>query len=341
MILLDEATARFTSASRPYGVRFRRWSRLADPRQHLDRIQDEIRPLGLPDELAAFWSTWDPSTIGPPVLDGFIPLSRVVAERRLDCPPCPLILLPLAHVYDGRVWVELATSVHPGGRIFHSSFDDSVAHLWAVGISDLLDVLSVALECDAIEDRAATIDPVRLSRFIDERLDSVLAPGVPRRFEGMDRSRQPEHWRRAEGLTDEHFRLRGRTHTVSELEAARRRGGIGEPATMVGTYRDSIGGGPIRGTVGVFDDHTGSVQVFVPQATTVSGAIGSGGRVEIDVVAMRPEGNAIEAMSTRAELQLAASLGAVDVSTDLLRRLAEEMSRLDTSVIVTAMRPIR
>ena len=291
--------------------------------------------------MVAFWTKWDPSTIGPPALEGFLPLERIADCRRLDCPPCPLILLPIADVHGGRVWVELASAGHPGGRIFHSAFDESVATLWAVGLSDLLDSLSCAFERDAIDERSFSIDAEELGRIIDDRLDQTLAPGVDRQVEAIDRSRQPSHWQRAEGLDSSHFALRGSSHTVAEFDAARHGGGAGEPATLVGTYRDSVGGGPLRGNVGEFADATGSLQVFVPESTLRLGAIGAGGLVEIDAVAMRRNGIGIDTMSARAELQLAASLGTSEVSNELLGRLAEEMSRLDTSVIVTAMRPIR
>ncbi|MGI9606285.1 MAG: hypothetical protein ACR2P0_09130 [Acidimicrobiales bacterium] len=339
MILLDEAVDRFRAAAAPYGVRLRQWSRLADPARWVREIEMAIEPLRLPDELRAFWLTWDPSTLVPPVLEGFIPLQSVAAERRLECPPCPEILLPIANAAHARIWIELAGDDHPGGRVFHSHHDETEVRLWAFGVSGLLDAVSACFECDGIDDRSGELDRVLVDLVVGRGLDKMLPNDAPRAFEGMDRSRQPIHWRAAEGIGPDHFSLQGATQTVAGLEERRRSGSLS--ATLEGDYRDVVGGGPLDGTVGVFRDCSGEVQVFVPRATSLRGAVGIDGRVEIDVIAVAPTGETADALPAKQALEAVGSVQGIAASAELFERLVSEMVDLDTSVIVTAMRPIR
>ncbi len=340
MILLDEAVERCNRSGRAYGVRIDPWTRRARARATLAEIEAELLPLELPLELRAFWSTWNPATLRSPAFDGFIPLDQIVERRDIDCPPCPSILLPIADWAKARIWIELASEDHPGGRVFHSYHDESEVSLWGFGMSGLLDLISVAFERDAIDDRTGTIDAHHMEQIIARSLDDVLPRQMPRRLEGTDRSRFPAHWQRAEGLSEDHFVLRGATHSVEGF-LDQREMDTQVVATLVGVYQTSVGGGPLHGCIGTFDDGTGSLQVFIPQMTAMVGAVGHDGAVEIDVVAVAPNGADLNSLSARNDLQQAAHVGLFDYGNDMMQRLFEQMKYLDTSIVVTSMRPIR
>ena len=340
MILLDESVDRFNRAGRAYGVRIDPWTRRTKARSILADVEADIYPLELPAELRAFWSRWNPATLRSPALDGFIPLDQIVDRRDIDCPPCPSVLLPIADWTHARIWMELASQDHPGGRVFHSYHDESELSLWAFGMSALLDLISKAFERDAIDDRTGTIHARHLERIISHSLDDVLPRRSPRRFEGADRSRFPAHWKRAEGLSEDHFVLRGASHTVAGF-LDQRETDTQVAATLSGVYQTSVGGGPLHGCIGTFEDETGSLQVFIPQMTAVVGAVGHDGAVEIDVLAVAPNGAGLDSLSARADLQRAAHVGLFDYGKDMMERLIEQMKYLDTSIVVTSMRPIR
>ena len=157
MILLDEAIERFNKAVGPYGLGVSTWRRATKARRLVAEIESAIAPLELPIELRAFWLGHDPSSIVRPALDGFIALPDALKRRQIDCPPAPMALFPLADWTHSRVWIELASQNHPGGRIFHSYHDESEVSLWAFGLSELFDLLSTAFERDMIDDRVGAI----------------------------------------------------------------------------------------------------------------------------------------------------------------------------------------
>lgn len=340
MILLDEAVARCNQAARVYGVRIDPWRRRNRALATIAKIEAEISPLELPSELRSFWSRWNPATLRPPTFDGFIPLDQIVERRQIDCPPCPSILLPIADWTHARIWIELASRDHPGGRVFHSHHDESELSLWAFGMSGLLDLISAAFEQDAIDDRTGSISSRHMERIISASLDETLPRHLPRKVEGVDRSRFPDHWQRAEGLEADHFVLRGPSHSVESFVHLRETQ-TQVVATLSGVYQTSVGGGPLHGCVGTFHDGTGSLQVFIPQMTAMVGAVGEDGAVEIDVVAVAPNGADLNSLSVRNDLQQAAHVGLFDYGNDMMHRLFEQMKYLDTSVVVTSMRPIR
>ena len=339
MILVEEAVERLNKAGAPYGVRLSTWKRRSKNQQLLDAIQRDIAPLALPDELRAFWSRWDPSSLQWPVFDGLIPLSYIIDRRQMEQPQSATVLMPIADWMHSRIWIELSTETVAGGRVFFSSNDRSELKLWAFGISDLLDLISSAFERDLINDRTGDLHDVHFNALVKRNLDQQIGEEAQRSFEGMARINFPAHWRLAEGLSPDHFALRGATHTVKGLQAERQEADS-VTATLVGTYETSIGGGPLSGCVGTFTDETGVVQVFVPQLTGLNGAVGQGGAVEMDVIAMPPNGGGISSLSAKNELQQAVSAGRYDYSNDIVLRLFEQMKYLDTSVVVMSLRPI-
>ena len=340
MILLDEAVERFRSAGKPYDVLVAPWKRRSKHRRHLSAIEQHLAPLRLPDELQAFWSTWNPESIGWPIFDGFIPLDHVIERREMEYPQAPAVLLPIADWSHARIWIELSSRTHPGGRVFHSYHDETEASLWAFGVSGLLDLISTALERDLIDDRTGGLHGPHFAAVVKRSLDSTIGTDLPRRIELIDRTTYSDHWLQADGLDSDHFALRGATHTIQafrlEREAVRQ-----ITATLVGKYETSVGGGPLQGCVGTFSDDTGSLQVFVPQMTGLAGAVGAGGAVEIDVLAVPSNGTDLGSLSARSDLQQAADSGRVDFGNDMIVRLFEQMKYLDTSVVVTGLRPIQ
>ena len=340
MILVDEAVERLNRAGAPYGVRASTWTRRARARRVIESIEAEISPLQLPQELLAFWNTWDPGSLQWPVFDGFIPLSHMIDRHQLEHPPAPAVLMPIADWANSRIWIELASGTHPGGRVFHSRNDEFELSLWAFGVSGLIELVADSLERDLIDDRTGGLHRMHFDAVVKRSLDSLIGTESQRRFEGIARIDYPDHWQRAEGISEDHFSLRGATHTV-EMLRDQRIDGSPLSATLVGTYQTSVGGGPLRGCIGMFRDTTGSMQVFVPQLTGLTGAIGHDGAVEIDVLAVEPNGDYLDSLSARTDLQEAVRAGDYHYPTDMILQLVEQMKYLDTSIVVTGLRPVR
>ena len=340
MILLDEAIARFNHAATPYGTGASRWKSTKRPRRFVAEIERQVAPLTIPRELRAFWLGYDPSSVRSPALDGFIPLDFVGKQRSLDHPPAPAVLLPIADWTHSRVWLELASDQHPGGRIFHSYHDESEVSLWTFGLSGLFDLLSFAFERDLIDDRRGELHVQHFEIVIRKHLDGLLTEDSPRRMEAVDRSLFPSHWQHAEGLPLNHFALRGATHTVREL-GAQRAESTPVTATLQGRFELDVGGGPIHGCVGTFTDESGEMQIYVPEPAAMAGSVGEDVEVEIDVVAMAPNGLDSRSLSARRELEDAVDSGWALPEGDVFRRLMKQMRSLDTSIMATALRPIR
>lgn len=257
----------------------------------------------------------------------------------MEQPASASVLLPIADWNHARIWIELASITHPGGRVFHSYHDDHQLSLWAFGFSNLLDLISTALERDLIDDRTGSLHERHFAAVVKRSLDSLIGTEVPRSIDEFDRSNYPDHWLAAEGLGSDHFTLRGATHTVDDFRTQRAHlSSIS--ATLVGTYQAGVGGGPLEGSIGTFTDQTGSIQVFVPKLTGLVGATGANGAVEIDVFAVAPSGTGLQSLSAKTELQRAVRSGKYDYSNDIIVRLFEQMKDLDTSIVVTGMRPV-
>lgn len=340
MILVDEAVERLNLAGRKYGVSLGRWPRRANPQRHLEEIEGAIAPLRVPREIRSFWNSWDPSTLEFPCLDRFFALNDLLEQRTLERPVSPAVLLPIADWDRSRVWVELASAVHPGGRIFRGTADESHVDLWAFDIAGFFEILAVAFERDLIDDTTGGLHRSHLEAVATSQVREHVSALSPRRIEAIDRSRYPRHWLSAEGLPADHFELRGPTHTVESFKAAR----IANPqlrATLRGFYENTVCGGPISGCVGTFQDTSGELQVFVPLLAGLAGAVGQRGEAELDVMCVAPQGIGVESLEARNDMQRAADMGVADMGNDVVLRLAEQMKNLDTSIVVTGLRPIR
>ena len=339
MILLNEAIERFNAAAKPYGLGVARRRRTGKSERLVKTIDSALASLELPAELSSFWIGYDPGSIVRPAFDGFIPLEESLERRLLDCPPAPAVLYPIADWTHSRIWIELASKDHPGGRIFHSYHDESEVSLWAFGISGLLDLLSTAFERDLLDDRRGGLHATHFDAVIRRHLDDAMGLGGQRRFEAVDRSQFPVHWQTAEGLAVGHFELRGATHTVTGLRSERKRADS-VTATLQGFFELDVAGGPLHGCVGTFSDDTGSIQVFVPKTPAMKGSLGHNGEVEIDVIAMPPNGSDVDTLSARQDVEYAVSAGLTLDDQDVFVRLMQQMRELDTSVVATALRPI-
>ncbi len=340
MILVEEAVQRFNNAGRPYGVAVKPWSRRAKHRRMIAEIEQAILPLQLPMELRSFWNAWDPSSVEWPCLDGFVPVRDVLDRHDLSRPLSPEILLPFADWSRNRIWIELASDTHPGGRIFRGDTEHSFVDLWAFGVSELLDMLAIAFERDLIDEHVGGLHQSHVEALATRKVREYVSNASPRRVEALDRSCFPDHWLAAEGLTRNHFALRGATHSIEAFKAAREAAGD-LSATLTGYYENTICGGPIRGCIGTLVDDTGEIQVFVPLLSRLAGAMGWDGQVEIDVVAFEPHGTALAELSARDDMQRAADMGVADLGNEVVLRLAEQMKGLDTSIVVTGLRPVR
>lgn len=340
MILIEEAVQRFNLAGRPYGVTVRPWSRRSKHVRKIQNIEEQLSPFQLPLELRSFWNDWNPDSIQWPCLDGFIPLDGVLERRNRERPISPAILLPIAQWTESTIWIELATKSHPGGRVFRGGLDDTHVDLWAFGISGLLDLLALGFEQDLIDARHGGYEDSHLEALATRHVREHVSRVSPRRIEATDRSQQPDHWMAAEGLSPEHFELRGATHTVESFIKAREQ----DPelrATLRGYFQNTICGGSISGCVGTLTDDTGTLQVFVPLVADLTGAIGRDGDVEIDVFSLSSVSHELDHSGIRRELRRVTSTRQKDLGREAVTRLSEQLRDLDTTIVVTGLRSIR
>lgn len=339
MILVDEALEHLNAAGSAYGISVRPWSRRSKHARHILEIEEMVAPLRLPMELRAFWHSWNPASLEWPCLDGLIPVHHILATRELALPVAPAILLPIADWADSRIWIELASASHPGGRIFRGHEADTHVDLWSFGVSGLFEQFALAFERHLIDDDGG-FHRAHLEALITREIRGHVSAQAPRRIEAVDRSRFPAHWLTAEGFSPDHFDIRGATHTVSDFTNARNEMAHVR-ATLQGYYENTVCGGPIRGCVGTFRDTTGEIQVFVPLLPGLAGAIGRDGEVELDVLSFSGQGTGVDTLSARDEMQRATDMGVTDLGNDVVLRLTEQLKELDTSIVVTGLRPIR
>lgn len=199
MILLEVAASRFATAACPYGVTCEPVLSLRDSIAAVAGLNSALTPLSLPDELRAFWTWWDPEDLRAPALDGFFSAEEGLARREtLLGIGYPASLIPFAAYGRGLVWMELQSDDHPGSRVYHGSFNDPELHLWTIGVSGLLDLLTECLQ------RAGVIswepDRHRLDAgvFADVLSDHHIDLGAPAGDWAVplaDPRKWPAHWR--------------------------------------------------------------------------------------------------------------------------------------------------
>jgi hypothetical protein len=146
MILLEAAASRFALVAAPYGISCQPVTSLRESIVEIGAVNEALAPLVLPEELRAFWTWWDAKDFQRPALDGFLsPRDALVRREKLLGIGYPSPLIPIAEYGRGLVWMELQSDDHPGSRLYHGAFNDPELHLWTIGVSGLLDLLTECL----------------------------------------------------------------------------------------------------------------------------------------------------------------------------------------------------
>ncbi len=336
MILLEEAISRYAVSAHDYGIRVRRHRRPHQAAGAVQDIEERLAPLRLPAELRSFWAEWSPRSFGSLFFDGLLPFEEAVAVYDRDVAlGFPRVMMPLAYIENAGVWIELETPEHPGGRIYHTFYDDALLQLWCVDVSSLVHLVSEAVETGGVNDPdsmrpwldVGVFDQVRL-----DRTEELLAMPDEWQVSIADREHWPAHWAAAEALPRVMIDLRGRTHTVTEFDQARASGRVS--GTLVARVSGLISGAPMEGTLIDVTDGTGSIQLYVPvELEEAVRDIGLGGEVELDVIG--------EPSTDDRSIGGASMLrrGLDNFSMGHLRILGQ-MRRLDVSVAVTAIRSV-
>lgn len=344
MQLLDEAIERLTAALAPYGRNVGAVRNSRATSRALSTLRAALSPLRPPPELSEFWERWDADSFNEPVFDGLdTPARSLVMWRNHVELGYPRILLPIGSWTQGAIWLELESDAHPGGRVFHSWFDEGTIRLWTIGVSGLLDLVSETIEQYGTTHRVApTLDVHDLpdegfAAVLEATTASMLAPPGDWSVDLYQRDRWPAHWQEADGLDETHWALRGRTHTVWEFDVAREQRTVA--ATLQAIWRNRAGGGSLDGSIGYLSDGSGRIQAYLPNSVDRNAVVGPSGEVEVDVIAGPTNGEGAHILLTACDfLPVLGDQRALD---DVLRRLNEQMGSLDTSVMILAMRPIR
>lgn len=336
MILLEEAVERYALAASDFGIRVSRRRSARQAHRELAQFEKQLPGLRLPAEVRHLWATWQPQSFGSLLFDGLYRLEEVGSVHRRDISlGFPSVCLPLTYIEKAGVWVELETDEHPGGRIYHTYYDDAALQLWCVGVSGLLHLVSETIESGGVNDPGsglpwldhAVFESVRLERTAD-----LLALPDEWRVNVAEPDTWPSHWRASgDGTTPAKG---GPTHTVAEFDQAREQARtIG---TLVGEITGLVTGGPIDGTVATLTDETGSIQVYGSvEVERAFAGLEVGARREVDVIGepsargFRPRRTTRDFMLRRTNEELSARQ----------LRLLEQMRRLDVDVAVTAVRP--
>ncbi len=199
MILLEAAASRFALAVAPHGVTCEPVASLRKSIAAVAALNDVLSPLSLPDELRAFWTWWDAGDFRQPALDGFFSPEDALARReKLLGIGYPTSLIPFAAYGRGLVWMELQSDEHPGSRVYHGSFNDPELHLWTIGVSGLLDLLTECLERAGVISWETDHHRLDAGVFTDVLGDHHIDLGAPAGDWAVplaDPHTWPAHWR--------------------------------------------------------------------------------------------------------------------------------------------------
>ncbi len=310
MVLLADAIGRFAQER---GVEVRERVDQGPARELVAAIEEQIAPLRLPDELREFWIRWVPESVDLPE---FYRLEEVLAARAdYLLGGWPQVSMPLAYWDTGAVWMELTTDVHPGSRVFCTDYEVRSAEPWAIGVSGLLDIFAGLSEPGAMFQGSGESGSIPVD----------------------DRSLWPAHWQTAEGLAADMWELRGATHSVAEFDRARERGRV--EGTLVGTWGVKLGGG--RGSIGHLRDASGSLQAHLPVKNMTNAGPGTPGLYEVDVVGVPQTGTGTGSLPSSRDFLGPALSADMDALEAIHREFQDRADKLDTSVTIVAMRPIR
>ncbi len=337
MILLEEAIERFALAASDFGIKVERHRRIQQSARSVAEIEGSIGDLRLPAELRYLWINYQVSSFGSLFFDG---LHRLDEVRRIHARDAslgfPRACLPLACIEKAGVWIELETPEHPGGRIYHTFYDDAELQLWCVDLSTLTHLLAETIEQGGVNEPGSSRPWIDVSVFDHLRLErtvEMLAMPDEWRIPVQNRAIWPEHWRGQEkrsistaGGPDSHPR------TIDDFNRQRESRRV--TATINGRIMGLVSGGPIDGLVLNVSDETGSVQVYASaELERVVSEVGFGTPAAFDVIG---EPHAWGESSGRNSM-LRRNFG--DLSLGHLRLLAQ-MRKLDVSVALTAIRRV-
>lgn len=342
MILLEEAIERYKLAVRDFGIGVERHRRATQAARSVVQVERRIRDLGLPAELRHLWLTYTSPSFGSLFFDGvYRPDEALRVYERDVSLGYPRAVFPLAYIERAGIWVELETPEHPGGRIYHTFYDDAELQLWCVDLSTLTHLLAETVEQGGVNEPASErpwIDVGVFDHLRLERTAEMLAMPDEWRIAVPNRNAWPQHWRGAEGLAPRtevkatgptHS---GPTHTIAGFNDERESGRVS--GTIVGRITGLVSGGPIDGLVLNVSDDSGSLQLYAAAEIERSvSEIGFGTPAEFDVIG-EPQGAGSQ--SGRSSM-LRRSFE--DLSVGHLRLLAQ-MRKLDVSAAVTAIRPV-
>ncbi len=342
MILLEEAIERYKLAVRDFGIGVERHRRATLAARSVVQVERRIRDLRLPAELRHLWLTYTSSSFGSLFFDGLYRPDEAlrVYERDVSL-GYPRAVFPLAYIERAGIWVELETEEHPGGRIYHTFYDDAELQLWCVDLSTLTHLLAETIEHGGVNEPASDrpwIDVGVFDHLRLERTAEMLAMPDEWRIPVPNRNAWPQHWRGADGLaprTDAKSASPTHTvptHTIASFNDERESGPVS--GTIVARITGLVSGGPIDGLVLNVSDDSGSLQLYAAAEIERSvSEIGFGTPAQFDVIG---EPHGAGSQSGRSPM-LRRSFE--DLSVGHLRLLAQ-MRKLDVSAAVTAIRPV-
>lgn len=336
MILLEEAIERYKLAVRDFGIEVERHRRASQAARSVVQVERRIRDLRLPAELRHLWLTYTSPSFGSLFFDGvYRPDEALRVYERDVSLGYPRAVFPLAYIERAGIWVELETPEHPGGRVYHTFYDDAELQLWCVDLSTLTHLLAETIEQRGVNEPTSErpwIDVGVFDHLRLERTSEMLAMPDEWRIPVPNRNAWPQHWRGAEGLAPRtEAKASGPTHSIASFNDERASGRVS--GTIVGRITGLVSGGPIDGLVLNVTDDSGSLQLYAAAEIERSvSEIGFGTPAEFDVIG-EPHGAGTQ--SGRSSM-LRRSFE--DLSVGHLRLLAQ-MRKLDVSAAVTAIRP--
>ncbi len=338
MILLEEAVERYSLAASDFGISVSRRKKKRQTSRQILALEKELEGLRLPAELAYLLSTWTPESFGSLFFDGLYRLDEILGVHSRDTAlGYPRVCLPLCYIEKAGVWVELETPEHPGGRVYHTYYDNAQLQLWCVSISDLVHLVAETIESSGVNEPDSTkpwLDHAVFESVRLERTTELLAMPDEWRVKVSEDDNWPAHWRHAEEFHQvASSNKQGATHSIADFDKARETGRLN--GTIVGEVTGLISGGPVDGTVATLDDGTGSIQVYASvEVERAFAELEIGSRHEVDVIGepsargARPSEESRNFMLRRSYEELSANQ----------LRLLEQMRKLDISVAVTAVR---
>lgn len=334
--LLDEAINEYGQACVDAGLPLpKKRRRRKAIRRDIGALKRQIAPLLLPEDLVIFWEDWELESFNHPSAGNeFLTPDDVAAIRRAN--NYDLLPKALLEIYaeDKYIWgIELASLDHPGSRIFDLDFEEQRAV--AIGIAGFIELMTASI-------RASLNEGLRPDEFEfrwmpdhheRQRLASQLTQAGADFYQKLD---WPQFWLDAENVSDEDLALKGATHTVSEFDRAREQAEVTN-GVLQGEFRVAMS--DRNGTVGKLTDASGSIQVFIPQATINYGP--PNGLMEMSVFAVPQNGQTTASLRGLAMRQAHVFPSDHDARMFWHNALNDAIARLDVTVVATSIRQIR